>query len=49
MESDIEALGGRLAKVMAGIQRLTTPPEVKIQRVRASEYLSGSFSSAGAA
>jgi hypothetical protein len=45
MESDIEALGGLFAKVVSEIQRLTTPPEVKIERVRVSEYLSGSFES----
>jgi len=43
MASDIEALGGIFAKVVSEIQRLTTPPEVKIERVRVSEYLSGSF------
>lgn len=46
MESDIEALGGLFAKVVSEIQRLTTPPEVKIERVRISEYFSGSFESA---
>jgi len=46
MESDIEALGGLFAKVVSEIQRLTTPPEVKIERVRVSEYFSGSFESA---
>lgn len=46
MESDIEALGGLFAKVVADIQRLTTPPEMKIERVRVSEYFSGSFESA---
>jgi hypothetical protein len=45
MESDIEALGGIFAKVVSEIQRLTTPPEVKIERVRVSEYLAGSFES----
>lgn len=45
MESDIEALGGIFAKVVSEIQRLTTPPEVKIERVRVSEYLTGSFES----
>jgi hypothetical protein len=45
MESDIEALGGLFAKVVSEIQRLATPPEVKIERVRVSEYLSGSFES----
>lgn len=46
MESDMEALGGLFAKAVAEIQRLTTPPEVKIERVRVSEYFSGSFESA---
>ncbi|MFH0996802.1 MAG: BREX system P-loop protein BrxC [Pseudomonadota bacterium] len=46
MESDIEALGGLFAKVASEIQRLTTPPEIKIERVRISEYFSGSFESA---
>jgi len=45
MESDIEALGGLFAKIISEVQRLTTPPEVKIERVRVSEYLSGSFDS----
>ena len=45
MESDIEALGGLFAKIVSEIQRLTTPPDVKIERVRVSEYLSGSFES----
>ncbi len=45
MESDIEALGGLFAKVVSEIQRLTTPPEVRIECVRVSEYLSGSFES----
>jgi len=45
MESDLEALGGLFAKVVAEIQRLTTPPEVKIKRVRVAEFLSGSFES----
>ncbi len=46
MESDVEALGGLFAKVVSEIQRLTTPPEVKIERVRVSKYFSGSFESA---
>ena len=45
MESDIEALGGIFAKVVSEIQCLTTPPEVKIERVRVSEYFSGSYES----
>lgn len=46
MESDLEALGGLFAKVVSEIQRLTTPPEVKIERVRVSQFFSGSFESA---
>jgi hypothetical protein len=46
MESDVEALGGLFAKVVSEIQRLTTPPEVTIERVRVSEFFSGSFESA---
>lgn len=46
MESDIEALGGLFAKVVSEIQRLTTPPEVTIERVRISDFFSGSFESA---
>jgi len=45
MESDLEALGGLFAKVVSEVQRLTTPPEVKIERVRVREFLSGSFDS----
>jgi len=45
MESDLEALGGLFAKVVSEIQRLTTPPEVKIKRVRVADFLSGSFES----
>ena len=45
MESDIEAVGGLFAKVVSEIQRLTTPPEVKIERVRVCEFFAGSFES----
>ena len=45
MESDLEALGGLFAKVVSEIQRLTTPPDVKIKRVRVADFLSGSFES----
>ncbi len=45
MESDMEALGSLFAKVVSEIQRLTTPPEVKIERVRVSQFFSGSFES----
>jgi hypothetical protein len=43
MESDAEALGGLFAKAVAEMQRLTTPPEVKVERVKVSEFFSGSF------
>jgi len=43
MESDAEALGGLFAKAVAELQRLTTPPEVKVQRVKVAEFFSGSF------
>jgi hypothetical protein len=43
MESDAEALGGLFARAVAEIQRLTTPPEVTVERVKVSEFLSGSF------
>ena len=46
MESDIEALGGLFAKVVSEIQRLTTPPDMKIERVRISKFFSGAFDSA---
>jgi hypothetical protein len=45
MESDIEALGGLFAKAVSEIQRLITPPDVKIERVRISEFFTGSFES----
>eukprot|EP00456_Euglypha_rotunda_P005877 TRINITY_DN10_c0_g1_i4.p2 TRINITY_DN10_c0_g1~~TRINITY_DN10_c0_g1_i4.p2 ORF type:complete len:1217 (-),score=333.96 TRINITY_DN10_c0_g1_i4:19942-23592(-) len=38
MESDVAALGGLFANVVAQIQKLTTPPEVKLQRVRISDF-----------
>ena len=43
MESDVEALGGLFAKAVAEMQRLTTPPETKMERVKVSEFFSGSF------
>ena len=38
MESDLAALGGLFAQVVAQVQKLTTPPETKVQRVRVSEF-----------
>ncbi len=41
MESDLAALGGLLAGVVAQIQKLTAPPDKKVQRVRLAEFFSG--------
>ncbi len=43
MESDVAALGGLFAQVVANIQKLVTPPEVKLKRVRVSEFFTGSL------
>ena len=43
MESDVAALGGLFAQVVAQIQKLVTPPEVKLKRVRVAEFFSGSL------
>jgi hypothetical protein len=43
MESDVEALGGLFTKVVTEMQKLTTPPELKVERVKVSEFFSGSF------
>ena len=43
MESDLAALGGLFAQVVAQIQKLITPPEVKLKRVRVAEFFSGSL------
>lgn len=43
MDSDLEALGGLFAKAVVEMQRLTTPPEIKVERVKVSEFFSGSF------
>ena len=43
MESDVAALGGLFAQVIAHVQKLTTPPETKFQRVRVSDYFDGSM------
>ena len=43
MESDVVALGGLFAQVVANIQKLVTPPEVKLKRVRVSEFFTGSL------
>ena len=43
MESDVAALGGLFAQVVAQIQKLVTPPDVKLKRVRVAEFFSGSL------
>lgn len=45
MESDLAALGGLFAQVVVQVQKLTTPPETKVQRVRVSEYFGGAMES----
>ena len=45
MESDLAALGGLFAQVVAQVQKLTTPPETKVQRVRVSEFFGGAMDS----
>ena len=41
MESDVAALGGLFAQVVAQIQKIVTPPEVKLKRVRVAEFFAG--------
>ncbi len=43
MESDLAALGELFAQVVAQVQKLTTPPETKVQRVRVSEFFGGAL------
>jgi hypothetical protein len=43
MESDVAALCGLFAQVVAQVQKLTTPPETKVQRVRVSEFFGGAM------
>ena len=45
MESDLAALGGLFAQVVAQLQKLTTPADVKVERVRITEFFSGSMDS----
>ena len=40
MESDVAALGGLFALVVTQIQKLTTPPDVKVKRVRITDFFS---------
>jgi len=43
MESDVAALGGLFVQVVAQIQKLVTPPDVKLKRVRVAEFFTGSL------
>jgi hypothetical protein len=43
MESDVAAIGGLLAQAVAQVQKLVTPPEVKLKRVRVAEFFSDSL------
>ena len=43
MESDVAAVGGLFAQVVAQIQKLITPPDVKLKRVRVAEFFTGSL------
>ena len=43
VESDLAALGGLFAQVVAQVQKLTTPPETKVQRVRVSDFFGGAM------
>ncbi len=45
MESDHAALGGLFAEAIAQIQKLTTPADVKIERVRVAEFFTGAIES----
>lgn len=45
MESDLAGLGGLFAQVVTQVQKLTTPPETKVQRVRVSEFFGGAMDS----
>jgi hypothetical protein len=42
MESGVAALGGLFTQVVAQIQKLITPPEVTLKRVRVAEFFTGS-------
>jgi hypothetical protein len=41
MESDVAALSGLFAQVVAQVQKLITPPEVPLRRVRVAEFFAG--------
>jgi hypothetical protein len=41
MDSDVAALGGLFAQVIAQIQKLITPPDVPLRRVRVADFFAG--------
>ena len=43
MESDVAAIGGLLAQVVAQIQKLVTPPDVPLRRVKVAEFFVGAL------
>jgi hypothetical protein len=43
MESDLAAANGLAAQVAAQVQKLTTPPEVRVTRVRVAEFFTGAL------
>ena len=43
MESDVAAIGGLFAQVVAQIQKLVTPPDVSLRRVRVAEFFAGAL------
>jgi hypothetical protein len=43
MESDLAALSGLVAQALAQIQKATTPPDIKIQRVHLAEFFTGAI------
>lgn len=47
MESDLAALGGLFAKVVTQIQKLTTPPDVKVKRVRIADFFNDAMDDEG--
>ena len=45
MESDLAALGALFAEAVAQVQKLTTPADVKIERVRVADFFAGAIES----
>jgi hypothetical protein len=43
MESDVAALGGLIAQVVAQVQKLITPPDVPLRRVRVADFFAGTL------